>query len=142
MQLVPRFAWKTLGCVQIEVRAHWEDDESISATTESETDSRHASSSATPKVTRSATSPVSESSSSLSGPDHQASSSSAADTTTSAAADHAAAPVDTSSAPSKTVSWAVLDEDVIRQHQPVEQAGTGLGEEGSSMDASSDSTRK
>ena len=64
------------------------------------------------------------------------------DTTTSAAADQAAVPAYTSSAPSKIVSWAVPVEDVFMQPQPGEQTGMGLGKEESSMDTSSDSTRK
>ena len=54
------------------------------------------------------------------------SSSSAADTTTRAAADQAAAPVCTSSAPSRTELEGVLTEDVLLRPQLVEQAG-GLG---------------
>ena len=93
-------------------------------------------------MTPSATHPASGASSSSSDPAHQVSESSAAGTTTSALADLAAAPVYTWSAPSKIESWSGLVEDVLMQPQPVEKAGMGLGEEGSSMDTKSGSTRK
>ena len=56
-------------------------------------------------------------------------------------ADRTAAPVCTWFAPSKTVLWTALTEDVT-QPEPVLKAWMGPGEEGSSMDTSSDSTRK
>ena len=93
----------------------WADEDSIKATAEAEKDARQASSSAATEVTPSTTRPASGASSSSSQPVHQVSSSSAADTTTSAAADQTAAPVYTSSAPSKTVSWDALAEDVLMQ---------------------------
>ena len=60
------------------------------------------------------------------------SSSPASDTTTSAAADQP--PLLTPSAPSKTVSWDVPAADAPMPSQPVEQAGMGPGEGGSSLD--------
>ena len=113
----------------------WANDGSIKGLAEAGEDARQSISSATTTLKASATDPAGGTSPSLTEPRFLRGSTlttrTATEVATSAKAD-AAAPMCTPSAPSKTVFWTVLEEELM-QTQQLKSDGTGLGEGGSSM---------
>ena len=121
----------------------WKDADLIKATAKVVKGARQANSSASTKETLSATQPMSGTSSNSSGTAHQAGASSAADTTTKCSRRPSSRPsVHAVSAERDCVVVCLsLLKTCSCNPEPVEMAGMGAGEEGSSIDTSSVSTR-